>query len=70
MSARPATVTAVSASISTPVLSAVFTTQVISTPESPTASVTDTPCSAIGVAQRDEVGRALGPHDARDAGYA
>ena len=48
ISARPATDTEVSASISTPVRSAVRVVAVMSTPSSVTASSTVTPCSPIG----------------------
>ena len=48
ISASPATATAVSASISTPVRSAVRATASTKTPESITQSSTLTPCSPIG----------------------
>ena len=48
ISARPATATQVSASISTPVRSAVRTVAEIATASSSTCSATSTPCTAIG----------------------
>ena len=66
ISASAATATAVSASISTPVRSAVRTVAVIATPSSSTTRSTVDPVDRDRVAQRDEVGGALGGLDSGD----
>jgi hypothetical protein len=64
----PATATEVSASISTPVRSAVRAVAVISTPSSVTSMSTVTPCSAIGWHSGTRSGVRLAPGDAGDPG--
>ena len=68
ISARPATATAVSASISTPVRSAVLAVAVISTRVVGEVQVDGDAVQGDRVAERDEVRGALGAHDAGEPG--